>query len=142
MTADDALRARLAKLEVLFRRAGTEGERAAAEAAIDRLQNRLGQSTQDDAIEMKFSFPDMWSVRLFIAVCRKHDAHPYRYARQRRTTVMVRAPRQRFDADIWREFSALHTELNVYFEETVDHLIQSAMRSDGDDSQLETAQLR
>jgi hypothetical protein len=54
---------------------------------------------------------------------------------------MVRASRERFDAEIWQEFSALHTELNVYFAETVDHLIHSAMKSDGDDSGLEAAQI-
>ena len=130
---DDDLRARLAKLEALFRRAGTDGERAAAEAAIGRVQERLGKDSQS-AIEMKFSFPDGWAVRLFVAICRKHEVRTYRYPRQRRTTVMVRASRERFDAEIWQEFSALHTELNVYFAETVDHLIHSAMKSDGDDS--------
>ncbi len=138
---DDNLRARLAKLEALFRRAGTDGERAAAEAAIARVQERLGKDAHAAAIEMKFSFPDAWAVRLFVAVCRKHGVRPYRYPRQRRTTVMVRALRERFDFEIWPEFSALHTELNVYFAETVDHLIHSAMKSDGDDSGLEAAQL-
>jgi hypothetical protein len=137
---DDELRARLAKLEALFRRAGTDGERAAAAAAIGRVQERLGKDTHP-AIEMKFSFPDAWAVRLFVAICRKHGVRPYRYPRQRRTTVMVRAPRERFDAEIWREFSGLHAELNVYFAETVDHLIHSAMKSDGDDSGLEAAQI-
>lgn len=137
---DDELRARLAKLEALFRRAGTEGERAAAAAAIGRIQERLGRDAPP-AIEMKFSFPDAWAVRLFVAVCRKHGARPYRYPRQRRTTVMVRAPRERFDNEILREFNALHAELNVYFAETVDHLIRSAMKSDGDDSELEAVQI-
>ena len=138
---DDGLRARLAKLEALFRRAGTAGERAAAEAAITRLQGRLGKDFDAAAIEMKFSFPDTWAVRLFVAVCRKHDLRPYRFPRQRRTTVMVRAPQSRFDAVVWREFSGLHTELEIYFGETVDHLIQTAMKSDGDDSRLDAGQL-
>ena len=137
---DDDLRARLAKLEALFRRAGTDGERAAAEAAIARVQERLGKDAYSP-IEMKFSFPDAWAVRLFVAICRKHGVRPYRYPRQRRTTVMVRAARERFDVEIWREFSALHAELNVYFAETVDHFIHSAMKSDGDDSGLEASQL-
>lgn len=137
---DDELRARLAKLEALFRRAGTDGERAAAKAAIDRVQARLGD-TDAPAIEMKFSFPDPWAVRLFVAVCRKHGVRPYRYPRQRRTTIMARAPRERFEQEIWREFSALHAELNIYFADTVDHLIQSAMKSDGDDTGLDASQI-
>jgi hypothetical protein len=138
---DAALREKLGKLEELFRRAGSSGERAAAGAAIDRLRGRLRDDRSDPEIEMKFSFPDTWSVRLFLAICRKHGVRPYRYPRQRRTTVMVRARERDFDGQVWPEFSALHTELAFYFEEMVDHLITDAMRSDGDDSGLEAAQL-
>ena len=136
---DDALRVRLSKLEALFARAGTIGERDAAGAAIERLQDRIGGT--DAEIELKFSLPDIWSVRLFVAVCRKHDVRPYRYSRQRRTTVMVKASERFFDRVVWPEFSSLQSELELYFEETVDHLITTAMRSDGDDSGLEAAQL-
>jgi hypothetical protein len=59
--------------------------------------------------EMKFSFPDQWSVRLFIALCRRYGLKPYRYPRQRKTTVMVKAPRRFFDAVVWRQFSEVHT---------------------------------
>ena len=91
MIDDKELRAKLAKMEALFRGTGSPGEKAAAAAAMDRLQGRLGGSDGDGdpEIEMKFSLPDMWSVRLFIFVCRKHGVHPYHYARQRRTTVMA-----------------------------------------------------
>jgi hypothetical protein len=142
MSSGDAiLRAKLDKLENLFRRAGTTGERSAAGAAIDRLKERLKSEQTDQEIELKFSLPDVWSVRLFVAVCRKHDVRPYRYPRQRRTTVMVRTPEQFFDDVVWPEFSSLQTELGIYFEETVEHLISTAMQSDGDDSGLEVAQL-
>ena len=135
------LRNRLAKIEELFRRAGTSGERVAAGAAIDRLKLRLDTEHGDPEIEFKYSLPDVWSLRLFIAVCRKHDVRPYRYPRQRRTTVMVRAPKRFFNAVVWAEFSSLHTELEIYFKETVDQLIAAAMQSDGDDSALEMVQL-
>jgi hypothetical protein len=136
---ETALREKLAKLEALFRRAGTPGERDAAGAAIDRLRGRLSDAGSDDEAELQFSLPDTWSVRLFLAVCRKHGLTPYRYARQRRTTVMVRARRRHFDRTVWPEFSALHTELTIYFEEIADHLITDAMRSDGDDASLDAA---
>lgn len=140
---DDALRARLAKLEALFARAGSDGEREAAGAALARLQGRLGDeprpSTAAREIEFKFALPDIWSVRLFVALCRKHGLRPYRYPRQRRTTVQVRAEKLFVETVLWPEFSDLQTALEVYFQETVDHLIDNAMRSDGDDSGLETA---
>ncbi len=140
-SADSVLRARLTKLENLFRRAGTTGERVAAGAAIDRVKDRLQSQQTDPEIELKFSLPDTWSVQLFVAVCRKHDVRPYRYPRQRRTTVMVRTSERFFDDVVWAEFSRLQTELEIYFEETVDHLISTSMHADGDDSTLEMAQL-
>jgi len=135
------LRARLAKLENLFRRAGSAGERVAAGAAIDRVKDRLQAEHAVSEIELKFSLPDVWSVRLFVAVCRKHNVRPYRYPRQRRTTVMVRTNERLFDDVVWVEFSKLQTVLEFYFEETVDHLIGTSMHADGDDSTLEMAQL-
>jgi hypothetical protein len=140
-SGDAILRAKLEKLENLFSRAGTSGERDAAGAAIDRVKDRLKSERTEQEIELKLSLPDAWSVRLFLAVCRKHDVHPYRYPRQRRTTVMVRASDRFFDDVVWAEFSSLQTELSIYFEETVEHLIRTAMHSDGDDSGLEVPQL-
>lgn len=137
-----ALAARLAKLQALFERAGSSGERDAAGAAIARLRDQLGAAAErrdgSGEVELKFSLPDIWSVRLFIALCRKHGLRPYRYARQRRTTVQIRADERFVTAVLWPEFSELQTALEVYFQETVDHLIAEAMRSDGDDSELET----
>lgn len=138
---DSELRDKLAKLEALFERAGTAGERDAAGAAISRLKDRLKKEQATTEVEFKFSLPDTWSVRLFVAICRKHDVRPYRYPRQRRTTVQVRTSQRFLDEVIWTEFSVLQTELEIYFEETVDHLIKAAMHSDGDDSSLEVRQL-
>ena len=139
MTDDEALREKLAKVEALFRRAASPGEKAAAGAAMDRLHDRLGSRDRppDPKEEYQYSLPDTWSVRLFIAICRKHGVHPYRYARQRRTTVMVRVRKREFDRVVWEEFTRLHTELEDYFEGVTDHLITRAMGSDGDDSAID-----
>ena len=135
---DEALREKLAKVEALFRRAGSAGEQTAAGAAMDRLRDRLGSLDVNDGpeTELRFSLPDAWSVRLFVAVCRKHGLRPFRYARQRRTTVMVRARERHFDRVVWAEFGRLHTELLFYFQDVTDHLITRAMGSDGDDSTI------
>ncbi len=42
MMDDKALREKLAKVEALFRRAASPGEKAAAGAAMDRLHGRVG----------------------------------------------------------------------------------------------------
>ena len=138
MVGDEKLRERLAKVEALFRQAGSPGEQAAAGAAMERLRGRLGNADEDGGpeTELQFSLPDMWSVRLFVAVCRKHGLSPFRYARQRRTTVMVRARERSFDRVVWAEFSRLQTELELYFQDVADYLITRAMGSDGDDSAI------
>lgn len=143
MAVDDAaLREKMAKLEALFRRAGTEGERLAAEAAYERLKAKADAAPkQAPPLEVQFTLNDPWSRRLFIALCRKHGIKPYRYPRQRRTTVVVRAPRTLLDDVLMPEFGRLQHELTHYFSETVDHLIATAMKSDGDDDVPEQGQL-
>ena len=91
MRIEDQLRDRLKKVEALYFGAATAGERDAAEAAAERLKAKLEEvSRRDPPIEMKFSLPDQWSVRLFIALCRRYGIGPFRYPRQRATTIMVR----------------------------------------------------
>jgi len=140
------IRDRLAKLEALFARGATEGERAAAGAALERMQARLdlgsgGTSKAEPEIEMQYSLPDVWAVKLFVALCRKHGVKPYRYPRQRRTTVMVRVRKAEFEHTIAAEFQSLHRELTGYFSEMVEHLIANVMQSDGDDETLEQRQI-
>jgi len=144
MTRDMDIREKLAKLEQLFARGATPGERAAAGAARDRLQARLDLEAAGEAepeIELQYSLPDVWSVRIFVALCRKHGVRPYRYPRQRRTTVMVRARQASFERTVAAEFRTLYREVTAYFDETVNHLIADAMKSDGDDETLEQRQL-
>lgn len=144
MTDDKDIREKLAKLEALFARGATAGERAAAGVARDRLQAKLDVLVEegDEAeIELQYSLPDVWSVRIFVALCRKNGIHPYRYPRQRRTTVMVRVRQSSFEQTVAEEFRTLHRELTRYFNETVEHLIADAMRSDGNDETLEQRRL-
>ena len=133
MYGDRELRAKLAKLEALFRRAGSLGEKSAAGAAIERLQGRLAGAgrQQEPEVELRYSFPDLWSVDLFCAVCRKHGVRPFRYKRQRHTTVMVRVRERQFDRVAWPEYLQLQSELNAYFNDVTDHLISRAMGSRG-----------
>ena len=139
MTGNEQLREKLAKVEALFRQAGSPGERAAAGAAAARLGGRLADADRDGGPEneLQFSLPDLWLVRLFVAVCRKHGLRPFRYTRQRRTTVMVRARERSFDRVVWAEFSRLQTELQFNFGDVTYHLITRAMGSGGDDCAID-----
>ncbi|ULB11872.1 hypothetical protein ORIO_18765 [Cereibacter azotoformans] len=138
MAGDEDIRMKLAKLEALFARGATAGERAAAGAALDRLQARIAaEAPSEPETEVQYSMPDSWSVRIFVALCRKHGVRPYRYPRQRRTTIMVRARASEFERTVLAEFQTLHSELVAYFDGTVDHLIADAMKSYGDDATLD-----
>ena len=74
---------------------------------------------------------------MFRAVCRKHGLKPYRYRRQRYTTVMVRVREKVIDDEIWPEYEELRDELQSYFEDVTNHLITRAMRSSGEDQLLD-----
>jgi len=131
-----ALREKLRKIEALFAGAGTAGERNAAEAALERMRVRLKELEQrDPPIELQFSLPDRWSRILFTALCRRYGLEPYRYRRQRRTTLMVRAPRQFTEEVLWPEFNELDGELQTYLHEVTLKLIRQEVYSDTSDAQ-------
>ena len=84
---------KLIKIEALFAGATTLGERLSADLARQRILMRLKELLpKDPAIEYKFTFVDMWSRKVFVALLRRYDLKPYRYYRQRYTTVMVKVP--------------------------------------------------
>ncbi|RAI42626.1 hypothetical protein [Rhodoplanes roseus] len=135
MTSDALLREKLKKIEALFAGAGTPGERSAAEAALHRVRARLKDAERHDPpIEMKFTVPDTWSVQLFVALCRRYGLSPYRYPRQRRTTVMLRVPRGFVDEVLWPEFTELDTALRAYLHEVTLRVIREEIHADTSDA--------
>ena len=106
---------------------------------MNRPHGRLAGSAgkNEPEVELQFSLPDAWSVSLFVAVCRKHGVRPYRYRRQRRTSVVISAREWEFNRVVWPEYSRLQTELESYFEDVTDHLVSRVMGSGGDDSDLD-----
>jgi hypothetical protein len=135
MTTQSQLREKLRKIEALFSGAGTAGERLAAGAALERVRAKLSELEREDpATEMQFSIPDPWSRRLFIALCRRYGLKPYRHYRQRRTTLMVRAPRRFIEQVLWREFCDLDVELKAYLEEVTLQLIREEVYADTSDA--------
>jgi hypothetical protein len=135
MATQSQLREKLRKIEALFWGGATAGERGAAEAALERVRARLDQlNQQDPPIEMQFSISDPWSRHLFMALCRRYGINPYRYHRQRRTTVMVRAPRRFIDL-LWREFADLNADLQAYLQEVTLKIIREEVHGDTSEAQ-------
>ncbi len=124
-------------VEALFERAGTEGEREAAANALGRLRGRLEEARQSDpSIEYRFSLPDMWSRRLFVALLRRYGIRPYRYYRQRHTTVMANVPRQFVDQTLWPEYTELNSVLRTYLDETTERVIGQGIHADSSEAEV------
>jgi hypothetical protein len=133
---DNDLREKLRKIEALFAGASTAGERDAAEAALARVKARLAdQGRLDPPIEMQFSMADQWSRLLFNALCRRYGLRPYRYKRQKRTTVMVRLPRSFVDQILWPEFNELDRVLRTYLADVTQRLIREQVHADTSDAE-------
>jgi hypothetical protein len=135
MAGDARLRDKLRKIEALFAGAGTEGERLAAEAALARIRARLAEMGRSEApVEVQFTVQDTWSRQLFLALCRRYGLAPYRYPRQRRSTVMLRAPQRFVDDVLMPEFKELDADLRSYLEEVTQRLIREEVFSDTSDA--------
>jgi len=122
---ESQLRERLRKVETLFSRAGTAGEKAAAGEAAERIRAKLDSARKTETVvEMQFSMADMWSRSLFLALCRRYGLKPFRYRRQRRTTVMLKGPESFIMRILWPEFQDLSEVLNTYISEITDRIIR------------------
>ncbi|MCS7026178.1 MAG: hypothetical protein NZV14_15365 [Bryobacteraceae bacterium] len=133
MTPEQELRKKLRRIEALYAGATTEGERLAAKAAIDRIRKRLAAFERVEyPVEYKFRLPDGWSLRLFIALCRRYGIEPYRYPRQRRTTIHIRAPRSFVDGTLWPEYQEISKALQEYLAEATNRIIREEVFGDSE----------
>ncbi len=119
---------KLRRIEALFSRPGTDGERVAAERARERIQGRLRKlAAEEPPVEFRFSLSDQWSRHLFVALLRRYGIQPYRYRGQRRTTVMARLSRSFVNETLWPEFQELQQTLSAYFDALTDRVIEQAL---------------
>lgn len=128
---------KLKAIERLFAGAATPGERAAAAGALDRIRRRLDDLVDaDPPIEFKFSLSDGWSRRLFIALLRRYGLRPYRYHRQRHTTVMARVPKQFVDEILWPEYLKLQESLQAYLSDITERVIKESVFRDATEADV------
>ena len=131
MTTEQELREKLRKISALFEGATTDGERSAAAAAIERVKKALAAMARTEhVVEMQFTLPDRWQRRLFAALCRRYGLDPFRYKRQRYTTVMVRAPRRFIDSTLWPEYLELKEALDQYLNDATERIIREEVFGD------------
>jgi len=122
---------KLRKLEALFARPGSEGERVAAGNALDRLRERLRRlESSQPPVEYRFSLRDGWSRALFVALARRYGLEPFRRRGQRFTTVMLRASPSFVDETLWPEFVELNKALHRHLQEVTRQLIARTIHPD------------
>jgi tRNA nucleotidyltransferase (CCA-adding enzyme) len=126
---------KLLKIEALFSGAATEGERVSAGLAKQRILRRLAELIPEDPpVEYKFTFRDMWSHKVFMALLRRYGLKPYRYHAQRYTTVMVQVPKRFVDETLWPEFQKINSELSAYLQEVTDRVVKQVLHEDVSDA--------
>lgn len=130
------LRDKLRKIEALFAGAATPGERQAAGAAAERIRRQLAAAASSEPeIETRFSIPNPWSRRLFIALCRRYGLKPFRYARMKRQTVVLKVPRTFLDRTLWPQFAELDTALTSYLDDITDKVIREEVHGETRDAE-------
>ena len=128
---EEQLRERLRKIAALYEGATTPGERRAAAAAAERVRGALESLRKtEQAVEFRFMLRDLWQRRLFAALCRRYGLEPYRYKRQRYTTVVVQAPASFVNQTLWPEYQQLREALNRYLNQATDRIIREEVYCD------------
>ncbi|HXV61971.1 MAG TPA: hypothetical protein VEK15_14835 [Vicinamibacteria bacterium] len=126
---------KLRRIEALHAGATTEGERDAAERARQRILDRLASwERTDPPIEYQFSMVDVWSRKVFVALLRRYGIRPYRYKRQRYTTVMARVPKRFVDETLWPEFEDISSTLRSYLGEVTERVVSQVLHEDSSEA--------
>jgi len=137
MNTETDLIEKLKRIEALFAGAATAGERDAAENALQRMRDRLKKVQEaDPPVEFKFTMADLWSRKLFVALLRRYEIKPYRYYRQRYTTVMAKVSTQFVNETLWPEFQELNEILRSYLEDITNRVISESIHTDSSEAEV------
>lgn len=122
---------KLRKIEALHAGTKIDGEREAARRAAERIRARLAElrGREPDTV-FRYSLPDPWKRKLFVALCRRYGLTPYREPGQRYSSVLVKAPKTFQDRTLWPEYLALSKELHAHLEDLTDRVIREAIDED------------
>ena len=124
-------------IEALYAGATTDGEKVAAGRARERIRERLRSVEREEPpVEVRFSMPDLWSRRVFLALLRRYGLRPYRYPRQRHTTVMVRVSRSFVDQTLWPEFQEINSTLQEWLADVTDRVVSKVIHGDSSEPEV------
>lgn len=128
---------KLRLIEAMFSGATTKGEKNAAELARKRILERLRlMEKEEPLLEYRFTMTDMWSRKVFVALLRRYGIKPYRYSRQRYTTVMARVSDRFVDETLWPEFQEISKTLEAYLSEITDRVVSEVIHQDSSEAEV------
>ena len=125
---------KLRLIEALFSR---HGEKIAAGLARERILERLRLiEKKEPLVEYQFSMADMWARKVFVALLRRYGIKPYRYNRQRYTTVMAQVSKRFVDETLWPEFLEISQTLKAYLSEITDRVVSQVIHQDSSEAEV------
>lgn len=74
-------------------------------------------------IEQQYSIKSIHGRKLFHAVAEKHGLKPYRYKRQQRQTLVLKAEMEKLDA-FWSEFQHASKRMNEELDEVASWFVE------------------
>jgi len=109
----------------------------AAELAKQRILERLKAVEKlDPPVEYKLTLSDMWSRRLFVALLRRYEIQPFRYKRQRYTTVMARVPRSFVQETLWPEYCELNEALRDHLDDVTTRVVREVIHAESSEAEV------
>lgn len=125
---------RIKKIEALIIGASTDGEKNAAVTAKERILEKYpALEIHKNPTEYRLSTSSEWNKKLLIAICRKYGVKPYRYHRQKYTTVMVNMNEAFLTKILWKEYEEYSKLLNKLVEEITNDLISKIHKHEDED---------
>lgn len=128
------LLAKIKKIEALINGAQTDGEKNAAISAKDRILKKYPElNIHKDTLEYSLRTPDSWHKKLLVAICQKYELKPYRYKRQKYTTVMVKVNEDFLNKVVWKEYLEYSDHLEKLINTITDDLINKIHKIEDED---------
>lgn len=125
---------KLLKIEALYIGAQTIGEKEAAKNALDKVQKKIEEYKKaDPPTEWKLVTNSMYEKKLLQSLLRRYGFKPFRYKRQKYTTVMVVASGEFINNVLWPEYVQMSKLLISHLDEVTEKIIKSAINESSEE---------
>lgn len=129
MSDEQRLKEKLRAIEALVAGTTHDGERDAAANARQRIIERLVAVMAETPLEWQFTV-DRYQRQLLIALARRYDLKPYRYNRQRYSTLIIRAPERFLRETFLPEYERMVDVLGNHLAELTQRVVAEVLSGD------------